>query len=262
VSGTVQGTQNPSGHIGGLIGVSKYGKILSSSGTVTVTGDLYIGGLIGSSSSEIRDCTVRATVTGNSQIGGFIGLAQSYVTSAVKIYTSSAYATVTAVNSGTFAGGFVGYFHGIYDDIIDECYSTGFVEGENTIGGFVGHAVKETGSTVMIEDCYSLAEASATGFGVGGFAGNQAFAVKRCYSAGASDRHGFSSGFSSNVDCFWDTETSGQGSSTGDETGKTSEEMRKETTFTNWDFTTVWAIDEGLSYPYLRNIEQQPHPGK
>lgn len=51
-------------------------------------------------------------------------------------------------------------------------------------------------------------------------------------------------------DCFWDTETSGQASSAGG-TGKTTAEMKKQATFTNWDFTDIWAIVEDTSYPTL-----------
>lgn len=49
-------------------------------------------------------------------------------------------------------------------------------------------------------------------------------------------------------DSFWDTEESGVTYSVVG-TGKTTEEMQTEATFTNWDFTNTWLITEGASYP-------------
>ena len=37
--------------------------------------------------------------------------------------------------------------------------------------------------------------------------------------------------------------------------------MRKQISFTGWDFSAVWSIDEGLSYPYLQSNVQEPKPG-
>lgn len=53
---------------------------------------------------------------------------------------------------------------------------------------------------------------------------------------------------------FWDTETSGQSTSVGG-LGKTTAEMKTQSTFTDWDFSTVWAINPTINegYPYLRN---------
>ena len=54
------------------------------------------------------------------------------------------------------------------------------------------------------------------------------------------------------TNCFWDTETSGQTTSAGGGTGKTTYEMSQQATFTGWDFTSIWSIDEGSSYPYFQ----------
>jgi hypothetical protein len=58
---------------------------------------------------------------------------------------------------------------------------------------------------------------------------------------------------------YWDTETSSQSESAGG-VGKTTAEMKQQATFEDWDFSSIWGIDEGESYPYLRNNEQVPHP--
>jgi hypothetical protein len=56
--------------------------------------------------------------------------------------------------------------------------------------------------------------------------------------------------------CFWDTETSGQGTSspTSGCTGKTSSEMKIQNTYTDWEFINTWSIYSGYNdgYPYLQ----------
>jgi len=54
---------------------------------------------------------------------------------------------------------------------------------------------------------------------------------------------------------FWDINFSGQETSAGDEIGKTTEEMKTQSTFSGWDFSTVWAINSNVNegYPYLIN---------
>ncbi|MDR3000556.1 MAG: hypothetical protein LBU89_04750, partial [Fibromonadaceae bacterium] len=49
---------------------------------------------------------------------------------------------------------------------------------------------------------------------------------------------------------YWDVDVAtSTGTSHGGE-GKTTAEMMSQSTFANWDFTNVWQIDEGESYPY------------
>jgi hypothetical protein len=36
--------------------------------------------------------------------------------------------------------------------------------------------------------------------------------------------------------------------------------MKQSATFTDWNFSTVWAIQEGTTYPYLRDNTQSPLP--
>jgi hypothetical protein len=44
--------------------------------------------------------------------------------------------------------------------------------------------------------------------------------------------------------CYWDTDTSGQATSDDGGTGKTTAQMKTKTTYSGWDFTTVWDIVE------------------
>ncbi|WP_190239979.1 DUF6531 domain-containing protein [Pelotomaculum schinkii] len=53
--------------------------------------------------------------------------------------------------------------------------------------------------------------------------------------------------------CYYDTQTSGQ-SDTGKGTPQTTSAMQRQVTFTGWDFTDVWKIHEGTSYPYFVEV--------
>jgi len=52
---------------------------------------------------------------------------------------------------------------------------------------------------------------------------------------------------------YWDTETSGQSSSDGG-TGLTTAQMKQSANFSGWDFTGVWRIYDGYSYPLLKSF--------
>jgi PKD repeat protein len=51
------------------------------------------------------------------------------------------------------------------------------------------------------------------------------------------------------TDCYWDVENSGQLTSVGGATGKTTVEMKTELNFIGWDFTDIWSIIENETYP-------------
>lgn len=61
------------------------------------------------------------------------------------------------------------------------------------------------------------------------------------------------------INSFYDSEVSGM-SDTGNGEPKTTEELKQQSTFTGWDFETVWNINEGSTYPYLRENTQSPLP--
>lgn len=52
---------------------------------------------------------------------------------------------------------------------------------------------------------------------------------------------------------FWDTQTSGQPTSSGG-SGKTTAQMKQQATFTGWNFVNTWGIFENHTYPLLRAL--------
>jgi hypothetical protein len=154
---------------------------------------------------------------------------------------------------GNAVGGLVG---ALADSDTLNSYVTGSVNGLNAVGGLVG----SIGSHSGITNSYSLASVEGSS-AVGGLAGQCSMAsISNSYSTGLivggdGDGRGGLIGLSS-FGCtvnysFWDIETSGMlESALG--TGTTTSAMYQQETFTDWDFDSVWIIDEGSSYPYLQ----------
>jgi len=165
-------------------------------------------------------------VSGFAFVGGLIGYGP-------QAQTTKSYSTGTV--SGTRkVGGLAGVI-----GFIDNSYSTSAVTGLSDIGGLAG----EAGS---IRNSYStgLVTGVAGGVAVGGLFGQSLAAVSNTY---------------------WNTETSGKANCAGSGsslscTGLTTAQMKQQARFSGWDFSTVWGVDEGASFPFLRANEQSPHP--
>jgi len=205
--------------------------------TGSVTGGVnFTGGLLGDieSTSTITDCYSSCTVSGFNRIGGLIGVAGVTVT----INKSYASGNVTQNGSTSFAGGFIG--EGLNDVKIFNCYSTGNVTGYDNVGGFAGANFDgESYFEATLENCYSVGSVSGTS-SVGGLVGESEHVTNNN---------------------FWNTTTSGTSNGDGFNdpdptgiTGKTTSEMKTQSTFTNagWN-TSIWYMDAGFNdgYPYL-----------
>lgn len=213
----------------------------------------------------INDCSASGSVVSQGYVSGSLGVG-SYGTAGgligdldangkcTRVSINRCYATgdvsgLEDTSGVAWVGGFIGHSNGAmyspYETSIRECYATGNVRGK-TASGFGRNR-----SRSYMYNCFSLGNVegndSAYGFG-GGFS--------NCYSAGYVDANldvlGFGSGSNN---CYWDTRTSGtsQGG-TGQLYGRTTDYMYYSETFAEWDFSTIWDIDEGETYPYLRNL--------
>jgi len=159
------------------------------------------------------------------------------------------------VNATIYGYGSVGALAGSLEvgASLEKCFSTGYVSGTTFVGGLVGYA-----DGITITNCYSEANVWAAEF-MGGLIGSLGGGgtATNCYSTGAVSMLGPSGGLVGNnggtiTNCFYDTNTSGQGD-TGNGTPKTTLEMQTQNTFTGWDFTTtpVWSFSTGGHYPFL-----------
>jgi hypothetical protein len=116
--------------IGGLIGTCT-GRVYKSSSTGSVTGDAYVGGLIGLiANATINTSYSKADVSGNREVGGLAGR-----TSDETSVVNNCYAT-GRVKGGTYVGGLIGQ---VERGNAFNCYSTGGVSGGQYVGGFTGY---------------------------------------------------------------------------------------------------------------------------
>jgi hypothetical protein len=194
---------------------------------VNITGNVYVGGLIGySTSATINNCYSTGIVNGSENVGGLVG---GFFGGFVKEGSlSSCYSSVD-VDGTNNIGGLFGRNGGSYNTQISNSYCTGSVDGNDLVGGFSGASL----SPSIVENCYSS----------GLVTGNSRF----------GGFMGFNNATVNNS--FWDTETSGQSSSAGG-TGKTTSQMKTQSTFSDagWDFENTWNINgtNNDGYPYLQ----------
>ena len=224
---------------------------------MSVIGHDNVGGLVGYAYfSTVSFCYSTGDVSGNENVGGLVGYL--YYTTVADCYSMG------TLNGHDNVGGLMGYL--FYGSNMARSYSTCSVNGTGTnIGGLVGCNDYST-----VRNCYASGDVSETGTNVGGLMGkifNNAV-VEYCYSFGAVSGNsnigglvGVYNGSTVNY-LFWDTVTSGQSSSACG-TGKTTTEMKTESTFTNWNFTIVWDLDSGINegYPYLQSIPPPKYSG-
>jgi len=250
--------------IGALIGWNFGATVTNCYSTGSVSGDEYVGGLIGSNdiNSIITNCYSTCNVTGFETIGGLIGWANSTV--------ENCYASGN-VSGDNDIGGFIGY---LYGGSVNSCYSTGNVYANSYAAGFID-AIDGN-----ITNCYCTGNVMrADGNTNENFAAfidwvDDNHTVAYCYSTGSvvyenatspSDKgfvfyEGANVIFTSN---FFDYVTSGQTSGIG-ATPKLTAQMQAISTFTDagWDFTCetengtddFWALNglDNNGYPFLK----------
>ncbi|SHL05600.1 immunoglobulin domain-containing protein, partial [Desulforamulus aeronauticus] len=243
-------SNRPNQNFVGLFAILREAKIrnLGMVG-VEVRGKDFVGGLAGvapNPSDTIFNCYVKGQVAGNTTVGGMVGqstglIRQSYSScnvSAIRFdvgglvgshygqiwesYTTGNVTTPTNI----CAGGLVG--RNYRDSSILDSYATGHVSGNSMIGGLVGS--NNQGSIVSSYAKGRVQKTNPLGI-IGGLVG--------AVSGGTTERS------------YWDIQTSTQEASAGG-TGKSTTEMKTQSTFEDWDFNDVWAMAESHDgYPYL-----------
>lgn len=151
-----------------------------------------------------------------------------------------------------------------YQATIKNCYSiNGNITSQDESGGLLGKI-----ENCIVQNCYTNNNITLkTAYYGGGFVGSvdSNSTLTNCHSSGRvsytqSSTYNGRSGFAgfirenSNVtfnNCFYDKETSTQPTSPMSGINpKTTNEMKQQSTFTNWDFTNTWVMNN--DYPTLR----------
>lgn len=258
-SGTVEGYAMT----GGLVGYLYGGRVENSLASGQVTGiNVQTGGLIGGTQMDavVTDCVSHCDVTGTEQTGGLAGAAVGMNgEDGSRFHGCSAFGTVVGTNE---AGGLIGRKE--YGSV-SECFADCAVEGKQYVGGLFGAV------STQLSNCYAAGSTTGTAARyTGGLAGRASggYTFENCYAVGlvTGGNGGFAGDVASYItlkDCFFDTQTTGQTQGVASNaakagvTGKTTADLKKQATFTNWDFTgvdgepPVWFLLENETYPQL-----------
>ncbi len=125
-------------HVGALVGASIGANITNCSSTGSVTGNDYVGGLVGNDQGYVSNSWSSASVFGHDYVGGLIGIGNSSS-------ENNSYARGN-VTGNDYVGGFAGNKQGA---TWNDNYSTGLVTGVGSnVGGFVGN------NNYIINDSY------------------------------------------------------------------------------------------------------------
>lgn len=230
-------------------------------GNYTVT-NLYINlptnmlvGLFGIIyNSTIKNITVMGDITGHTHVGGITG-----VVSIGNVINCHFIGNVTMISESV--GGIVGY---AANANIVNCSSSGNIVGS---GGGIASVV----SNSQVTNCFSTMTIDGPGSGGLILLLKDNSQVTNCYAAGLVTGDpiiigedtiypGGLIGRSINstiVNSYYDLVVS---ACIDNNLGipKTTAELMQQTTFVNWDFTNVWGIDEGESYPYFISAVNPP----
>ncbi|MEY4440523.1 MAG: hypothetical protein RLY49_149 [Candidatus Parcubacteria bacterium] len=242
----------------GLFGASEGGVIRDLTlADIDISGVGSVGGLISAASQDYAS-TTRKTILSNVHVSGILysetnllGGLIAHAIGGTRILNSSANIIITSGTSTAQVGGLVGWDE---DGYIIESYSIGSVTGAYDVGGLTG-----INTNTQILNSYSTANVTATLGAAGGLVGQANTAnIENSYSAGEVEGNveggliGTNSG-STIISSYYDMQTSGQ-SDSGKGTGTTTSAMKLSTTFSNWDFDSVWGIEETVTYPTLNNV--------
>lgn len=295
LSGVVYDEGHDTRHIGGLVGYNGnfnviyeefFGYIFNSSSAARVGtyNTFYSGGLVGvnDEGAYIYHSSSTGEVYGKGAVGGLVGASSgniqySYASGSVHGANNSSYGCIpgTQANPCTYVGGLLGHNAALDPDkgVVNTSYATGTVNGYDGVGGLVGNAFSRS----SISNSYASGSVYGRA-GVGGLVGTyRSGNIQGTYYA-PPIYHSYSVGFVHAVDSFyagglvgydanndgiatssyWNTQTSGQPTS-GLGIGKTTFEMRNQTTYVGWDFAKIWSMKPSLKisrmsggYPQLR----------
>ena len=134
VTGTVS-SRNYGSWVGGLVGKTGfYGSISYCYSTANVSGNDYVGGLVGSTSITVKNCYATGNIQGRDRTGGLLG----YSSYGVGSYVSDSYATGDVISTGANGGGGLVGESGAAP--IRNCFATGNVKLTNydAGGGLIG----------------------------------------------------------------------------------------------------------------------------
>ncbi len=230
-----------------------------------------VGGIVGSSDNDsLTRCYTSANISGDHFIGGLIGNWGTNSYRRNNLFISNCYTTgnisyTESTMAEKYVGGLVGYSStNIYDTStinisISDSYTTGDINGLEYAGALIGYERNESKYIKLsFSNCFSLSNITANKSSGLSFALGD-FTVTNCYFAGklyGDEKYGLTNRTMAVTNSYFNGEINGVKNYTN---SKLTSAMIKKVTYVNWDFSNKWKIDEGISYPYLKNL---PMPDK
>ena len=208
---------------GGLVGRFHGGRLIKSWSSVEVTTlGRFVGGLVG---------TITSTDDGPAIVE------ETFATGNVTCISDEG-----TISDYRWVGGLAGQFGG--SSIIRNSYATGAVIAHSHVGGLVGYHWRGS----RIENSYSVGEVTGES-DAGGLVGHR-----------DPDQGEF---IGIVVNSYWNSETGGmaEGVGYGKTEGvyaRTTDEMKEEGTYTDWDFQFTWGFDEEVNDGYPIFLYQVP----
>ncbi|MBT3984244.1 MAG: Ig-like domain-containing protein [Bacteriovoracaceae bacterium] len=230
--------------IAGLIGRLEYSEINDSysAGTLTAKGSLA-GGLVGFTvDAEIHNSYSTMDIDHNNDQRGYIGGLVGAIYHGTEV--SNSYATgLVETNGSSSVGGLIGnhgYRNTARDSEINNCYATGSVNGSTNVGGLVGLIVSADDE---INNSYSTGIVSGNPeSNVGGLVGSN------------TEEASVDSSYYLDTSCLTENNCNPIAIEAPEDLGeaKSDSELKAESTFIDWDFSSDWLIEESVSYPTLK----------
>ena len=268
-------------YVGGIVGGIRGGIIRNCYNADSVVSSYslsYIGGIAGSAiSSEIYSCYNTSNITFYRTndvyyIGGIVGLFSGTID---RCYNVGDVTASTYEDAGSWGGGIIGAItsnNGDEKNTISHCYNAGNVTCSSSRSSFfVGGILGGEGmfGAVSINDCYNSGNVNADSSGnargyAGGIAGDigdygeQYDVIERCYNIGEVTSSSYEGaivgrriGHAEIINCYYlNNISAGVGSGSGDTVSCTYDEMTKQQTYTDFNFTDVWIMSSLEEYPF------------
>ena len=231
--------------VGGLVGLFDGGTISLSQASVTINtsgATSYVGGIVGVIFSGVIDqCVTLGTLTATGQesyVGGLVG--KNYAT------VTNCYSNASVISSYN-AAGLIAYNYGV----LDKCYATGNLYSSNYAAGVIGY---NDGEDAIVRNCVAMNsiieivyESQQVQQG-GGYGQRIIGGIKNNAPAPEMNNYALKTMQVSVNDVaqrVYDDIMNG--------VAKTTVELMSANTYQGieWDFSTIWGIEEGANYPFL-----------
>lgn len=246
------------GVIGGDVTIQKLGVIVADG--KKITGSSNVGILVGLSTGVggtkqtlIQEVYVSGNVESKGTlVGGIVGRNNNqHITITNSYAKGNVYATADGV------GGIIGSSYGGCTVLIEKCYALNniTVDGGGSTGGIMGTVSASDGAVAQMEATISNCVAINKRLSVKDETPNRIFTWAKQEKITLTNNFAFS-GCTINDAPFSSSDANGKNGQ-----DKSAEELATQSTYTNWDFETVWTMgNESFQLPVLKNVSLTKQP--